>query len=334
MTEPRTGGGDATAPGPTTPGAPAPGAPTPDAMDPAASTAADPSPAETRRLRLDVAYDGTDFSGWARQPGLRTVCGVLEEELGRVFRAPVRLTVAGRTDAGVHARAQVAHVDVDPAWLDQRSVGGEPAGLVRRLARLLPADVALMNASWARPEFDARFSALRRHYAYRLTCAPWGAEPTRARDTAAWTRTADLERVREASSRLLGLHDFAAFCRRREGATTVRELQRFDWTVEPDPRGPDAPGAADVWTAHVSADAFCWSMVRSLVGAVMAVGEGRRTREWITSLLSATERSSAVPVAPACGLTLVGVDYPDDDALAERNLTTREVRARPGGCCD
>ena len=284
----------------------------------------------TRRIRLDVAYDGTDFSGWARQPGLRTVCGVLEAELGKVLRHPVTLTVAGRTDAGVHARAQVCHVDVDPEWLDQRSLEGRPRALVRRLARLLPADVAVMDARWVPDEFDARFSALRRHYEYRLTTAPWGAEPTRARDTAAWGRSADLEAVREASTRLLGLHDFAAFCRRREGATTIRELQRFEWHTEPDPRGPEAPGAAEVWTASVSADAFCWSMVRSLVGAVMVVGEGRRSPEWISGLLTETQRSSAVPVAPACGLSLVGVDYPAEDELAARNLVTREVRPGPG----
>lgn len=284
---------------------------------------------QQRRIRLDVAYDGTDFSGWARQPGRRTVCGVLEEELGRVLRHPVQLTVAGRTDAGVHARAQVCHLDADPEWLDQRSVGGDPGALVRRLARLLPDDVAVMHAAWAPDHFDARFSALRRHYEYRLTTAPWGAEPTRARDTAAWPRRADLGAVQEASHRLLGLHDFAAFCRRREGATTIRELQRFEWRAESDPRGADAPGAAEVWTASVSADAFCWSMVRSLVGAVMAVGEGRRSLDWISGLLAETERSSAVPVAPACGLSLVGVDYPAHDELAARNLTTREQREAP-----
>ena len=262
---------------------------------------------------------------------------MLEAELGTVLRNPVTLTVAGRTDAGVHARAQVCHVDVDPAWLDQRSLDGRPEALVRRLARLLPADIAVMDARWVPDEFDARFSALRRHYEYRLTTAPWGAEPTRARDTAAWTRTADLEAVRAASERLLGLHDFAAFCRRREGATTIRELQRFEWRTEPDPRGADAPGATEVWTASVSADAFCWSMVRSLVGAVMAVGEGRRSLDWISGLLAETERSSAVPVAPARGLSLIGVDYPADDELAARNLVTRELRPGPGGgaagCC-
>ncbi|WP_264887931.1 tRNA pseudouridine(38-40) synthase TruA [Dietzia sp. NCCP-2495] len=282
-------------------------------------------------MRLDVAYDGTDFSGWARQPGLRTVCGTLETELEKVLRRPVTLTVAGRTDAGVHARAQVCHVDVDPEWLDQRSIEGRPEALVRRLARLLPGDIAVMDARWVPDEFDARFSALRRHYEYRLTTAPWGAEPTRTRDTAEWQRQADLDLVRQASERLLGLHDFAAFCRRREGATTIRELQQFSWRTEPDSRGAGAPGATEVWTASVTADAFCWSMVRSLVGAVMAVGEGRRSLDWISGLLTETERSSAVPVAPACGLALVGVDYPADSDLAARNLVTREVRPGPGG---
>ncbi len=293
-------------------------------------------PVSTRRIRLDVAYDGTDFSGWARQPGLRTVCGVLEEELSRVLRHPVTLTVAGRTDAGVHARAQVCHLDADPGWLEQRSLDGDPAALVRRLSRLLPSDIAVMSAYWAPTDFDARFSALRRHYEYRLSTAPWGVEPTRARDTAAWTRAAELDAVCEASDRLLGLHDFAAFCRRREGATTIRELQRFDWRTEPDPRGGDAPGAADTWIASVSADAFCWSMVRSLVGAVMAVGEGRRSQDWISGLLRATERSSAVPVAPARGLVLARVDYPAEHDLAARNLATREQRVAPGTgeeCC-
>lgn len=271
------------------------------------------------RYRLDIAYDGTDFSGWARQPGRRTVCGALEETIGTVLRTPIQLTVAGRTDAGVHATGQVAHFDLpDPVVI--------PDGLVRRLARMLPQDVRVTEVRIAPPEFDARFSALRRHYEYRLTDAPFGANPLRARDTAPWRRPVDLERMQEASDRLLGLHDFAAFCRRREGATTVRELQRFAWRR-------DADG---VFTAEVSADAFCWSMVRSLVGAVAAVGEGRRSADWVAGLLDERERSSAINVAAACGLTLVSVDYPADDELAERNRTTREKReidGPSGGCC-
>ncbi|WP_181319435.1 tRNA pseudouridine(38-40) synthase TruA [Rhodococcus sp. OK519] len=272
-------------------------------------------------MRLDISYDGTDFSGWARQPGRRTVCGEIEEKLGAIMRTPVLLTVAGRTDAGVHASGQVAHVDVPADMLP-----GEPSRLVRRLARFLPKDVRVKDVSFAPEHFDARFSAIRRHYEYRLTTAQYGAEPLRARDTVAWPKKVDIDSMREASSRLLGLHDFAAFCKRREGATTVRELQRFDWE-----------GTGDALTAFVSADAFCWSMVRSLVGAALAVGEGRRTVEWMAGLLGERERASAVAVAPAHGLSLVRVDYPADEELAARNAATREMRTAiesgGAGCC-
>ena len=272
----------------------------------------------TRRIRLDVAYDGTDFSGWARQPGLRTVCGSLETELAKVLREPVTLTVAGRTDAGVHARAQVCHLDVDPAWLDQRSLRGRPEALVRRLARLLPDDIAVMDARWVPEEFDARFSALRRHYEYRLTTAPWGADPVRARDTAAWQRTADLDLVRLASHQLLGLHDFAAFCRPREGATTVRTLLSYRWE-----RGADG-----TVVGRVEADAFCHSMVRALVGAVVPVGEGRRPTSWPRAVLDAGRRDPGVQVMPAHGLCLEEIVYPEgEEALRARDLEARATRA-------
>ncbi|MEV6771342.1 tRNA pseudouridine(38-40) synthase TruA [Nocardia sp. NPDC051030] len=268
------------------------------------------------RVRLDISYDGTDFTGWARQPGLRTVQGVLEESLSKVRREPIQLTVAGRTDAGVHAEGQVAHFDTH----------GEVDGprLVHRMARFLPKDVRIKDVRLVPAEFDARFSAIRRHYVYRLTTAPYGADPLQARHVVPCRSDVDLEAMREGSRKLLGLHDFAAFCRRREGATTIRELQRFDWERE-----------GDLLTAYVSADAFCWSMVRSLVGGVLAVGEGRRTPEWIASLLDERQRSSAVTVAPAHGLSLIAVDYPDDADLAERNLQTREVRTVPDSqdCC-
>jgi tRNA pseudouridine38-40 synthase len=156
-----------------------------------------------------------------------------------------------------------------------------------------------------------------------LTTAPYGAEPLRARDTVAWPKTVDLEAMQRASRSLLGLHDFAAFCKRRDGATTVRELQRYDWSRD-----------GDILTAYVSADAFCWSMVRSLVGAALAVGEGRRSVEWMTALLQERERAASVAVAPAHGLSLVRVDYPADDELAARNVATREVRGPiVPGCC-
>nr|WP_296779272.1 tRNA pseudouridine(38-40) synthase TruA [Rhodococcus sp. (in: high G+C Gram-positive bacteria)] len=270
------------------------------------------------RYRLDIAYDGTQFSGWARQPELRTVCGVLEKAFSTVLREPVELTVAGRTDAGVHASGQVAHMDI---------VGSidEPHRLVRRMARFLPRDVRVKAITAVSRDFDARFSALRRHYEYRFSTARYGVDPLEVNSVVSWPREIDLDAVRDASARLVGLHDFAAFCKRRDGATTVRELQRFDWIQD-----------EDRVTAYVSADAFCWSMVRSLVGAMQAVGEGRRTLEWTEALLSTRARSSSVTVAPAHGLSLVAVDYPAAHELAARNRATREVRAEiqsPGGCC-
>ncbi|MFJ4658181.1 tRNA pseudouridine(38-40) synthase TruA [Nocardia sp. NPDC088792] len=267
------------------------------------------------RVRLDIGYDGTDFTGWARQPGLRTVQGVLEDALSKVQREPIQLTVAGRTDAGVHAAGQVAHFDT------RTEVDGPK--LVHRLARFLPKDVRVKDVRLVPAEFDARFSAIRRHYAYHLTTAPYGAEPLQARHIVP-CRDVDLDAMREASWNLLGLHDFAAFCRRREGATTIRELQRFDWERD-----------GDILTAYVSADAFCWSMVRSLVGGVLAVGEGRRTPAWIAGLLNERQRSSSITVAPAHGLSLIAVDYPADSELAARNAQTREVRTVPDpeGCC-
>ncbi len=272
-----------------------------------------PEPGPTARFRLDIAYDGTDFSGWAVQPGRRTVAGVLTGALSVVVRAPVALTVAGRTDAGVHATGQVASADL-PADLD-------PDRTVRRLARLLPADVRVRGVAAVPPGFDARFAALRRHYRYRIATAPWGAEPLRARDTLAWPHALDLDAAATASAALLGEHDFAAFCRRREGATTVRALQRLEWTRTDG-------GVVEV---AVSADAFCHSMVRSLVGALLDVGRGRRAVGWPGGLLGRDARASDVAVAPAHGLTLVGVDYPPDDELAARVAVTRRVRVAPDG---
>jgi tRNA pseudouridine38-40 synthase len=267
------------------------------------------------RYRLDLAYDGTDFSGWARQPGLRTVQGVLEDTLATIWRVPVALTVAGRTDAGVHADAQVAHVDL-PAQVEPHP------GLVGRLARMLPRDVRVRSVTPAPAGFDARFSALRRHYAYRVSTAPWGPEPLRARDTLRWPRPLDVEAMNEAGRGLLGEHDFAAYCRPRAGATTIRELQALSWTP--------AAGETDVLVARLSADAFCHSMVRSVVGALLAVGEGRRPVAWPASLLAARERSSEITVVAARGLRLTGVDYPDDAELAARATATRRRRDEDG----
>jgi tRNA pseudouridine38-40 synthase len=275
------------------------------------------------RLRLDIAYDGTDFAGWAPQAGQRTVAGLLEETLSTVFRTPVRLRAAGRTDTGVHATGQVAHVDVPADALPNayprspRQTEPEFQPLVRRLGRLVPADVRVRQIARAPAGFDARFSALRRHYVYRLSTAPYGVEPQQARYITGWPRALDVDAMQEASRNLVGLHDFAAFCRHREAATTIRDLQRLDWSRD-----------GDLITADVTADAFCWSMVRSLVGALLAVGERRRTPTWCRDLLKSTRRSSDFAAAPARGLTLVGVDYPPDSELQARTLITRDLRKR------
>ena len=262
-------------------------------------------------MRLDLAYDGTEFAGWAVQPGQRTVQGVLSGALELLLRVPVALTVAGRTDAGVHAAGQVVHADVPAAmWA---AIGGS---LVRRLAGVLPPDVRVSAVSVAPPGFDARFSALRRRYVYRVTDARWGANPLRRQDTLAWPRGLDVPAMAAAAELLLGEHDFAAFCRRRAGATTIRALLAF--TVVRDPGG--------MVRVDVQADAFCHSMVRSLVGALLAVGDGRRPVEWPASLLSRTARADEVTVAPPHGLTLMWVQYPPDAELAARADVTRNIR--------
>jgi tRNA pseudouridine38-40 synthase len=230
-----------------------------------------------------------------------------------VARIRANLTVAGRTDAGVHATGQVAHIDVPAGTMS-------PDQLAHRLARLLPPDVRVRSVRQVPGSFDARFSALRRHYRYRICDAPWGAEPLRRYDTLSHPRRLDDAAMTVASRLLLGEHDFAAFCRHREGATTVRALERFEWTR-------DEP---HLLVAHVTADAFCHSMVRSLVGALLAVGEGRRPLDWPAGLLRHNARVSNVAVAPAHGLALVGVDYPDDDQLAARAEQTRALRIAPG----
>mgnify|MGYP001331399420 CR=1 FL=1 len=274
------------------------------------------------RLRLDIAYDGTDFAGWAVQAGQRTVAGVLDDALSTVFRTPVRLFAAGRTDTGVHATGQVAHVDVPEPALGHayprtpRDGQAEFLPLVRRLARFLPTDVRVTAVRRAAPGFDARFSALRRHYVYRLSTAPYGVTPPEARYTTGWPRPLDVAAMAAASRDLLGLHDFAAFCRHRDGATTIRDLQTLDWTRD-----------GELVTAHITADAFCWSMVRSLVGALLAVGEHRRTAAWCRELLTVTRRSSDFTAAPARGLTLIAVDYPPDADLAARSVITRDLRS-------
>ncbi|MFV2018762.1 tRNA pseudouridine(38-40) synthase TruA [Micromonospora sp. LOL_023] len=266
------------------------------------------------RIRLDVSYDGTDFSGWAVQPQRRTVAGVLTEALDRAFgpAVAVGLTVAGRTDAGVHAVGQVCHLDVPVEMWAERA-----DRLLRRLAGTLPRDVRVRSATRVPAEFDARFSATFRRYAYRVTDAPYGAEPLRRHDTLAWPRPLDLAALNAAAAQLVGEHDFAAYCRRKEHATTIRQITRLDWHRDDDL----------TLVGTVQADAFCQAMVRSLVGAMLFVGDGRRPDRWPGGLLTRRERSSEVTVAPPHGLTLIEVGYPADPAdYATRATATRRLR--------
>ncbi|MCO8308626.1 tRNA pseudouridine(38-40) synthase TruA [Streptomyces hygroscopicus] len=278
------------------------------------------------RVRLDLAYDGADFSGWARQRERRTVQGELESALRTVTRSSetYELTVAGRTDAGVHARGQVAHVDLpETLWAEHRD------RLPRRLAGRLPHDIRVWRVTEAPPGFNARFSAIWRRYAYRVTDHPGGVDPL-LRGHVLWHDwPLDVDAMNAASERLLGEHDFAAYCKRRDGATTIRTLQRLDW----------ARGADGIVTATVRADAFCHNMVRSLVGALLFVGDGHRPPEWPAQVLAAGVRDSAVHVVRPHGLTLEEVGYPADDQLAARNRESRNKRSLAGataigsGCC-
>lgn len=274
------------------------------------------------RLRLDLAYDGTDFSGWAAQPGRRTVEGELSAALTTVLRSPepVRLTVAGRTDAGVHARGQVAHCDVDPsmyAVVPGRSERSPAVALAARLRGVLPADVVVHSATEAPDGFDARFSAIWRRYRYRICDDPSAADPLRRRDTAVLRHELDISAMNDAASMLLGLNDFAPFCKKREGATTIRTLMAYEWERV----------AAGVVEGAVIADAFCHSMVRALVGCVVPVGEGRLTPEFAAEVLRGGVRDPRVKVMPAHGLSLEEVGYPPDEELAIRAEEARATRS-------
>ncbi len=272
------------------------------------------------RLRIDCAYDGADFSGWATQPGLRTVQETLESALATALRIPqARVTVAGRTDSGVHARGQVAHVDVDPEVVTAsagRSNDPLLGGLARRVDGILPPDLRVRRISEAPEGFDARFSAIWRRYAYRIADAQELADPLVRGHVLTWGRRLDLDAMNAASAALVGLQDFAAFCKRREGATTVRTLLDLEWRRD----------EAGLVVGSVRADAFCHTMVRGLVGSLIAVGDGRRSTAWPAELMAARRRDPALFVVHAHGLTLEEVGYPDDAELAAQSERARAKR--------
>ncbi len=281
------------------------------------------------RLRLDIAYEGTTFQGWAKQPGIRTVQGELEAALATVFnRYPPHPTVsvAGRTDAGVHATGQVAHLDLTPAQLKHitephgrgaRRMEPGPA-IAKRLNGIagLRSDIHVSGASIAPPGFDARFSSIFRRYEFRIADSGAARNPLLRHHTVWYPARLDLDAMNVAARELLGLHDWAAYCRPRERASTIRELQEFQWQRD----------ATGVLLARLQADAFCHSMVRALVGATVSVGEGKLGGDRLAHIRDAAERTSDFKVMPAHGLTLVEVGYPPDADLAARAERTRARR--------
>lgn len=277
----------------------------------------------TSRIRIDLAYDGTGFSGWAKQPGRHSVAGVLEEALCRVLRvepSTLAIVVAGRTDAGVHATGQVCHVDVhDEVALPRDDDGFHK--LARRINGALGKSnqVVIHRVSLAPEGFDARFSPIARRYSYLIADRDATKDPRSRRHTLWVEESLDVCAMNQLGHQLVGLHDWASFCRAREGATTIRDLQRFSWSrLE-----------TGVLVGEVVADAFCHSMVRSLVGAAVVVGGGRLTVEEVIAARDARQRTSLWKTMPAHGLTLEEVVYPPDRELAARQEATRDVRHLP-----
>ncbi|GLW45080.1 tRNA pseudouridine synthase A [Streptomyces sp. NBRC 14336] len=268
------------------------------------------------RVRLDLSYDGSEFHGWAKQAGgQRTVQGEIEDALRTVTRSgeTYELTVAGRTDAGVHARGQVAHVDLpEQLWAEHQEK------LLKRLAGRLPRDVRVWALAEAPEGFNARFAALWRRYVYRVSDRPGGVDPL-LRNHVLWHDwELDVDVMDAAAKSLVGEHDFAAYAKKREGASTVREI--LDFGVRRTEGG--------VVEIEVRADAFCHNQVRSMVGALLFVGDGHRGVEWPRKVLDARVRDSAVHVVRPHGLTLEEVAYPAPELLAERQVQARRVRGQ------
>jgi tRNA pseudouridine38-40 synthase len=265
------------------------------------------------RIRGKIAYDGKDFSGWGMQPDRRTVQGDLEDAISTLLRVDrVIVQCAGRTDAGVHATAQVIHFDI--AEKDAM----EMKDLTYKINAILPEDISIQELEVTTADFDARFAALSRSYEYLIY---QGQRNPLLRDRAHRSYLPlDVQAMNDASQSLIGLHDFSAFCKKREGATTIRTLMKFDWSELPD-------GLIKV---ELEADAFCYSMVRGLIGAVLAIGEGKFDKAWLENYLAGKEREAHVFAAPALGLTLVDVKYPAPDEYAKRIAETLQVRDSDG----
>jgi tRNA pseudouridine38-40 synthase len=261
------------------------------------------------RLRVDLTYEGTNFSGWAKQPNERTVQEEVEKALGTITQTKVATIVAGRTDAGVHAKHQVIHTDL-PTQTDINN-------LSFRLNQILDADIRVLMAQWAPDNFHARFTAISRTYQYKIIDGGKVTAPLDRHDSTEWFRPLDIELMNSGSKLLLGVHDFFAFCKFREGGSTIKNLLTFNWYRD----------EKDVVICEISADSFRYNMVRNLVGAAVCVGEGRFKPEWMFDTLKNKERIPDSYVFPAKGLTLISVQYPPVEQYLsnyENYLATQE----------
>ena len=267
------------------------------------------------RLRIDLTYDGTNFSGWAKQPNLRTIQEEIEKALSTITQHQIATVVAGRTDAGVHAKQQVIHADLPEDTIIEN--------LVFRLNQILDKDVRVISTSWAEVNFHARFTPISRTYQYKIIDAGKVTAPLDRYDSAEWFRELDIDLMNAGSKLLLGEHDFFAFCKFREGGSTVKNLMKFDWYRDEN----------GVVIGEVKADSFRYNMVRNLVGAAVCVGEGRFAPEWMLKTLKDKVRISDSYVFPAKGLTLIKVEYPQPDQYLSRyknNLSIQELEEVEG----
>ena len=261
------------------------------------------------RLRIDLTYDGTNFSGWAKQPNLRTIQEEIEKALSTITQHQIATVVAGRTDAGVHAKQQVIHADLPEDTIIEN--------LVFRLNQILDKDVRVISTSWAEVNFHARFTPISRTYQYKIIDAGKVTAPLDRYDSAEWFRELDIDLMNAGSKLLLGEHDFFAFCKFREGGSTVKNLLTFNWYRD----------EKDVVICEISANSFRYNMVRNLVGAAVCVGEGRFKPEWMLDTLNNKERIPDSYVFPAKGLTLISVQYPPVEQYLsnyENYLATQE----------
>ncbi|MFM2238497.1 MAG: hypothetical protein RL389_844 [Actinomycetota bacterium] len=268
------------------------------------------------RYRIDLAYDGTDFYGFSKQSAHRTVAGELLSGLVKIFGEDdedFRMRVAGRTDAGVHAQAQVAHLDLTPDQLKRVRRGH---GVAERLNKIIDPDVRVTAFEEADPGFHARFSALSRRYRYSIADRSVTPNPMTSRYMLEILWNLEVAPMIEVAKEFMGLRDFRAFCKERDGTTTIRELREISVKRRPN-------GVIDI---EVEADAFCHNMVRSVVGALMSAGSGRTTAKEVRKALKGQRNEHAYKVQAPQGLTLIKISYPAKSKLGAQAELTQRMR--------